>query len=177
MSESAPLNSPDNDFTTVRGIFHSWLEHPRLAPPVFRAWRGSPLPRSRHIARAGCGSRRPRLLSPNPGSTEFSLLMTAYCSSVRGTALLHVYMERYVVFRVCLRISKGEHDGTEEFSCMLVLLLQGTSGSLQQPLYDEGAQATGRSMAACSPLNHKASSHGHGSQEAKRNTRVRWLTS
>lgn len=138
-------------FTTVRGVFHSWLEHPRLPPPVLRAQRGSPLPKSRHTARAGYGSRRPRLRSPNPGSTELSLLMAANCSSVRETALLLVCTERYVVFRVCLMISKGEHIGAEEFSCMLVLLLPSTSGSLQQPLHDEGAQATGRSMAACSP--------------------------
>jgi hypothetical protein len=73
------------------------------------------------------------------------------------------------VFGVCLRISKGEHIGAEEFSCMFVLLLQ----KLQLQRGTRKPRLTGKPWPSALPQESQGF-HSHGSQEPKKISRDRW---
>lgn len=73
------------------------------------------------------------------------------------------------MFGVCLRISKGEHTGAEEFSRMLVLLLQ----RLQVQRGTRKPRLTGNPWPSA-PHQESQGFHSHGSQEANKSSRDRW---
>ena len=73
------------------------------------------------------------------------------------------------MFGVCLRISKVEHTGAEEFSRMFVLLLQ----RLQLQRGTRKPRLTGNPWPSALPQESQGF-HSPGSQEAKRGSRDRW---
>lgn len=73
------------------------------------------------------------------------------------------------MFGVCLRISKVEHTGAEEFSRMLALMLQ----RLQLQRRTRKPRLTGNPWPSALPQESQGF-HSPGSQEANRGSRDRW---